>query len=190
MNNDIDQSKQMTEAHLRGEQQYLTFYTLRNPDTLYAINMAKIPDGVIKIDSEEAEIRHKSDHSCQLGMIYPGQSPRALVDLDAWLSQRKVDIRARNREKKIAIPTKKSENRHLPPEVSFSDRIDEYENICLVTFSVPGLGEKRSFAFPICKIESAIYVRGDQLKSQDSMKEKMVYVFDMDVPIYEKKEID
>ncbi|QDF28329.1 chemotaxis protein CheV [Halarcobacter anaerophilus] len=85
----INSVEQMTQGHLRNVQQLAVFYTGHN--NIYAINIAKVKAFII---TEEVTINDTpTDTDVIAGIATIRGEPVTLVNLDAWLGHKKLDIK-------------------------------------------------------------------------------------------------
>jgi len=85
----INSVEQMTQGHLRNVQQLAVFYTGHN--NIYAINIAKVKAFII---TEEVTINDTpTDTDVIAGIATIRGEPITLVNLDAWLGHKKLDIK-------------------------------------------------------------------------------------------------
>ncbi|MCG3715870.1 chemotaxis protein CheW, partial [Aliarcobacter butzleri] len=81
--------EQMTQGHLRNVQQLAVFYTGHN--NIYAINIAKVKAFII---TEEVAINDTpKDSDIIAGIATIRGEPVTLINLDAWLGLKALDVR-------------------------------------------------------------------------------------------------
>lgn len=85
----INSVEQMTQGHLRNVQQLAVFYTGHN--NIYAINIAKVKAFII---TEEVTINDTPTNTDVIaGIATIRGEPVTLINLDAWLGHKKLDIK-------------------------------------------------------------------------------------------------
>ena len=81
--------EQMTQAHLRNVQQLAVFYT--GHDNIYAINIAKVKAFII---TEEVAVNDTpTDSDIIAGIATIRGEPVTLINLDAWLGRKALDVK-------------------------------------------------------------------------------------------------